>query len=544
MISHMPTKIVILLAATIVFSGCAVKPRKASRFQHSVSADGTCNCYTCRNCGDYVEESPVIMSDSNVTMSHEMGSFPPAQPSSNSFAPTAPTEPISIQSRPLYEVPETLTPAPTVSAEMFDSQSPSLIDTDQPVINEVQPEEDGLKLNSMDEPMVEPGGGSFKPMKAREEVVKQVPEIKETKTVDTPKIVEPTPAKLAPIEPAPIKSAPIEPAPIEPAPVKPTPVAPKIVEPTPVIPPVKDIVEPIKVPKPKSTFKPGEAFKPRKRVKPIDSSSWHSPKSMFKSATVEKVEIAMAPEPLAVPVQAVPVQVTPVQVTPVQDPVDTFFDRNEFAPAAKPLRQQQPGEKIVLRANPVERSVVYVPPMKSVSQVVVPALRAGFRKKAADGNWLRELPTQQVPVPASQIADVRSYETTASAGIVQQIPQPQPQPMQVAEAVQPQIQKIPVRLRAIPMNERMIKGKQVEVRFREHVPTPENAPQRQAQTTNSQRLLTQSTDIPALLANELTLPSSNEVDLEFATPAAADSTFEHTARAVETEVATPPWRIK
>jgi len=525
MISQMPTKIALLVAATMFMTGCATKPKQASRFHHSATAGGSCACYTCQN---YVNDTSSVTTYTPVTTQETM-----AAPMV--YTPTTPA-PISVQARPLYKLPTTTSPAPIVSSDSFeslDSESPSLVDIDQPVINEVQPDS-GLKLNTFTDPKIESGGldgGSFKPLQTEKKVVETIPEINAPKTVEIPKPVETAIVKPKIVEPTPVASTSAIPTPA---------VTPSPVEPTPIVSTVKKIVEPIEIPKSASTFKPGEAFKPRKKITPLDSSSWKSPEALLNPLTEEKVEVAVAPAPVAVP-------------APAQDPIDSFFGREDFE-TAKPLRQAQ-GGKIVLRANPVERNVVYVPPSKSVSQVVVPALRASF-KKTEDGNWLREPPTEQDLVQATQVAAGNTYEKTTSANIAQLAPQPQPQPAPIQTPVQPvqiveapEIKKIPVRLRAIPMNEQMIKGKQVDVRFREHVPAPQQAPaseniQRKAEASTPQRLISRSTDIPALPVNELTPPQPNEVNLELATPAMVNPAWEHTARAVEDDVATPPWRIK
>ena len=218
---------------------------------------------------------------------------------------------------------------------------------------------------------------------------------------------------------------------------------------------------------PKSTFKPGEAFKPRKKkVKPLDSSS------------------------------------------------------------LKRISE----DRIVLRANPVDRNVVYLPPSKSVSEVVVPALRASF-KKEAPGNTLRGL------AHTSQPAYQPAYQSETQV-VVNEVPQA-PASVRIAEAQplptsQPAPKSIPVRLRAIPTSERMIQAKQVQVRFSNELPR-----QQVSDDSNAETLPPKQIPQPDLAPKvEIEIPT-----LEVVEPTSTGAV--HTASADDAaEFATPPWRLQ
>ncbi|QEG21193.1 hypothetical protein [Mariniblastus fucicola] len=538
MISRKPTQLVLILAATFFLPGCAIKPRQQSRF-HNVAADGSCNCYTCRSCGGYIEDVSATSTLSGHDVQYSSGQNVQYTPSSESFQSSSSDD---SQPRKLYEVPPQ---EPVVSTDSFKPAASAITD-DAPVINEVQPEDrpfdNSLKLESYEAPKSEPGpldGGEFKPLKSEASIEETV-----------------TKSEAPRVEPAKIEAAKIEPAKVE-APKAETPKIdipkPKSIEvPVPAEPAPAAVPKKLDVPAPASTFTPGETFKPKK---PVDSS-WKTPESTFKPFEPavdlkQEVAVTQSPEPVAIP---------------QDDPVDSFFGRGGFKPVAKPLPQPQSDSdgKIVLKANPVERNVVYCPPSKSISRVVVPALQSSF-KGSSDGNQLRGLQhttaqPQQAQV-ASQELNQQRYGTTASANIVQQparIHREEPQ----AQVVETQPKTIPVRLRAIPMNEQMIKNQQVNVRFREHNAelqdienwqmqaaaeiTPERVPTQPAPQLPTPQLATpEPNSVPAAPQLNLTPPSSTEINLQLAIPELDDSAHEHTARAIETdEMVTPPWRIK
>ena len=125
--------------------------------------------------------------------------------------------------------------------------------------------------------------------------------------------------------------------------------------------------------------------------------------------------------------------------------------------------------------------------------------------------------------------------------------------------VEPEPKKLAVRLRAIPMDEQMIRGQQVDVRFREHTPAPQNiaAPQNVRNTqlhARTPRAVVQqpiATRQPSAVVQkpiafeatpqlELAVPKQSTFELPVSTPN-VEPAQEHTARA---KTATPPWRIK
>jgi hypothetical protein len=293
-------------------------------------------------------------------------------------------------------------------------------------------------------------------------------------------------------------------------------------------------IEKVEVPQPESTFKPGETFKPRKK-KAIDSS-WMNPDSLFDD---EPSEFQPSKNDVATD------SATPE--TPDTDPIDTFFGRDGFEPAKLPMPKVDTDGKVVLRANPVDRNVVYSPPAQSASSVAVPALQAGF-KKNTDENWLREVTKPSAPqvAVAESIRPLPSYQTTNSANIVVEKPS-QPEVDEQTQNMPPteiaEIRTIPVKLRAIPLTEEMIRGKQVQAKIREHIPAPQAIPQLEQVTQQQTVELPESVEL--VPQSELNLPATTNLDLEFADQPQENPYYEHTARANDNNgPATPPWRLK
>ena len=495
MLSHKPSKIVLILVASLFATGCALKPRQASRFHNTSDSGGGCDCYTCRadnNVSDYSYTENVSMAETihgetfhsepvnvvvqefpqetNITLDSPqvLSVDPPSLPTNTlprqpyQFGPV--TEPISepVVSNdfaPLNTAPEPANPVNEVKVES--SPSDQLLDLDS---NEPTPLE----------------GGSFKAPTVEKKVVKVEP----TPAVPIP---EPTPT------PAPAKAPTTAPIPKPTSIPAPTPKSSPVSVPTkPLLPPT-----PTEIPKPKSIFKPGESFKPGKSFKPIKTSSTSSGSFMLKTQTT----------------------------TPVIDP---------FASVAS--QPQSNGNKLVLRANPVERNVVFTP-SRSASKVAVPALQANFKHKS-DANWLREVP-QMATNTVDQSTQPQAYESTASANLATQVVERIPAPVQMQVAAEQPKPTLPVRLRAIPMDEGMIKGQQVDVRFRQHTPVQHGVVNHTQPAATPEPVAM----IPMPLSSA-SLPEANELELPLATPE-LDAALEHTARATDVrEIVTPPWRIK
>lgn len=251
---HNSCVLTLTLAATMLISGCALKPRQQSRF-HNTGSDGNCGCYTCQ---------------------HDEGSSAVEQEYVESYETTPSTvnevqETPEVEERPLYQLPEAS--EPVVSSDSF---SVKKYEAEPAVINEVQPEDNYLKLDSESELKLD--GGDFK---SKEEItVTPTEPAKSLNIFETapdalpapkaPKLPEAAPAK-APVVQTP---DPVSVPDLKPAPTTETLVAPKT-DPAPdsvFTPKPVEVSKPVEAPK--STFKPGDAFKPRKRkVKPLDSSS-------------------------------------------------------------------------------------------------------------------------------------------------------------------------------------------------------------------------------------------------------------------------------
>lgn len=465
MISQKPHKIVLILAATLFMTGCSLKPRQTSRF-HAVSASGHCNCYSCRSCGGYDEDVP----NNQAPVYNDVIASPISEAVVEQKVPASSTVPALSKPRKLYE----FTEEPVVSKDSFQALETSSPELNSNPVNEVDadasPSDNVLELAT--DVLEQPEGSAFKPATPKKQLTefeapKSLEPVAETKTAVEPKVIADTKPLFEP-------TAPIKPTPAEPTPAAPTPVAE----------PVKPAL-PAKTPTPTSNFIPGETFKPRKKpVAPLDSSS------LDRSSGFKGLE-PFAPESnSSEPNTTFAEKAEPVAM-PKDDPVDSFFGKDQFASSAKQIPRPVDGSKIVLRANPVERNVVYRPPSKSDSNVAVPALQASF-KAGANENWLRDMAHSGNP-SVQVAANNNGYPQTDAAAIVpqaqvnvQQTIQPvqpiEPQPIQTQPVdvgvrsieAQPEPQKIAVRLRAIPMDERMIKGQQVEVRFREHFTEPED----------------------------------------------------------------------
>ena len=546
-----PTRVVLILIGALVLTGCALKPKRASRF-HQTTANGSCNCYTCQNSpgasnvvmqsqpttGAWVESSEFV----STPMGSATKSFPSTEFSSSQF---------SDQPREPYQMPDEPT-APVVSSEPFTTNSPSFA-AEQPVIEEVEPgfKSGGFELSDTTEDSL--GGGSFKPLNKEEFVAaprieEPVVDTSKPLTVESLNDVEPlsTAATLKTTEPTPTTKLPsvddVAPGPIEMA--KPAEIVKPVEVPTPAevtkaieIPkPAAEIPSPIAIPKkieipkeiavpaPASTFKPGETFKPRKKIKPLDTS-------MFGGESFDQTQFENSPSDQSVALTAQPDE--------HNQSIDSFFGRQSTE--ARPLPQQNMNGKVVLRANPVERNVVYCPPSKNASKVLVPALEAGFRKQNTAGNWLRSVANER-PAPTR----TASVEANVTEVVAAARPEAAPAVLQTPPAVESTPRRLAVKLRAIPMNDEMIRGQRVNVRFREHQPTQrdsqnvivESPVPAQRQQAIAQPLM------EAVAAPSVTLNPKVEL-LEIDMPA-EQPVMDRTARSSDAvvETATPPWRLK
>lgn len=530
MISNTPTRIVLLLAASVLLSGCALKPKAKTRFHRPVASSGKCDCFTCRNSAPAVGLRPPA---SCIEVACD-----PCNPCES--APfDANTSPMTSQTRPLYQLPE----GTDIKADAPKMEAPALVEQESPVIKEVAPFESSKPFDLNTEPSL--GGGSFKPLNSNEEVI--VP----------PTTVEPIEApKAAPLEKVEVTEAEKEPAPIASKSVdvkdvleeasKPIDIEPvKALKPAEVAKPVEapkplEVTKPVEVakpaavptpaekvvvPEPESTFKPGQPFKPRKR-KTIDSS-WNDIDANFYEHGADE---SREDETLVAENNA-------PELLSSEDPVESFFGR-ENEPEAKPLpRQSVASGKVVLRANPVERSVVYMPPSKSVSKVVVPALRSSFKTVNSSNNWLRA-ENHVARTPPSGEVERQAYQQTEAPNIaVKQVTKPAPPVVEapVEETLETnQPRSLAVTLRAIPMNETTRRQK-AEARFLQHQPI-----QRIVQNPSVE----EATDIsePMIKPVETKEP---ELNIRVASPPQMEPSHPQTARALgEDEYVTPPWRIK
>ncbi len=439
--------------------------------------------------------------------------------------------------RPLYEVP----PADSSLNQNALIKAPETKEQDFPEIKEINPAESGTTVELNAEPTL--AGGAFKPLKSSSEPVaestekveapKVAPLEKTEKTASTekPEAPQTEEAKADEKKDAIVEAEkPIDVTPAE----TPKEVVKEVVE---EVKPaeVKPIETPVATetneePKPKSIFKPGQPFKPTKDVKPTDSSWNDIDANFYKHGDDENYagseELALDGSELEIPSE--------------QDPVSSFFGHNE-QPEAKPLQkaklltedQSATAGRVVLQAHPVERSVVYMPPAKSVSNVV-PALRSSFKAVNTTDNWLRNENHVAKTLPPVSPENLEYPQTDVPSVAVKQVAKPAPvvEP-QVEDTLKPdQPRKLAVRLKAIPMDETN-RRRLADARFREHQPV-----RRVAQNPPVEKLIAE----PAKAQEpvEVQLP---KLDIRVATPPKAEPAPK-TARALELELATPPWRMK
>ena len=234
-----------------------------------------------------------------------------------------------------------------------------------------------------------------------------------------------------------------------------------------------------------------------------------------------------------------PVALAPQRVENDEDSMDSFFGRQPNE--SRPRPERNANGKVVLRANPVERNVVYVPPTRLASKVAVPALEAGFKKQNTAGNWLRGVAQQR---PASvRTASVEPQEKLAAEVVA---PSPEPAASAVPQApIADEPKKLAVKLRAIPMTDEMVRGQRVDVRFREHQPTQREMEAVIVDSGNAPRQPAMDQPIvEPVVAPIVTLsPNLNLID---SNPAADQPALDRTAKSTDAveKLVTPPWRIK
>ena len=510
MISHKPTKIALILAAALFVTGCSLKPKQRnSRFAHTAASNSSnCSCYVCTHGvdtgaqqyadaeytgGEFTEGvtySEAPFSEGEVMYPQETY----VSPETTQFTESYDTTP-----RSLYEVPQI--EEPVVSENSF-----------KPADNSFKPAENSFQVApnlfeppaDTSVPLSPPPENPINEVDAESSPSDQMLDLKglspsdsnsldggsfksklmkeEVSNIELPKALEP---KTAVPTPAPAK--PLVPTPATPTPAVPTPAVAPTPAAKPVPKPISDVL-PVEVPKPASSFTPGKAFTPGKTFKPR-----------------KKIDL------------------------------DT---------SSNTLRQ--PGEKVVLKANLVERN--FAPMPRRVATATVPALQTSFKRNSNE-NWLRSESHLAVNQPTNR----RAYQSTRSAGIEE------PQVFRVAQRMPSQQQvetppkQIPVRLRAIPMSQRMIDGKNVQARFREHSPSPQNFAV--PQDTDKLRLKASNVQPMTAAIKSVSMPQTPPVqkavslaeptDFQMTTPGAESPAPDRTAKAIKVyEVATPPWRTK
>ncbi len=461
-------QLMILVVATMLLTGCSLKPRQQPQLRfHNAAAGGSFDCYACGNCGGCIESSgensagfdqknsAAVETSSPVTVEATAKSVRPPYQLSGVDEPVVKTESLGFKRASLNAVAET---------------------AEASIINEVQPKETGLHLQKI-EAKVEPKrpeGGEFKPPAS-------------PKLVEAPKATEVL-KKADASRPAEIAKPVTASKPVEVA--KPA-----------------DITS--------STFKSGKEFQPRRTAeKSLDSSDGRVPSSDLLLPAIEDTSNEM-PQTVA------------------DDSLDSFFGRGTTIPQSKPQQQSEANDRIVLRANPVDHNVAFNPPSKSVSCGVVPALKTSF-KNDSRGNTLRSFVHTDQPAIEESTAIVKKE----AIEIRSQATEIQPLPAVPDAMVQSPSKTIPVRLRAIQMNDQMIKGRQVKFRFKTHEPTQQAINQWHMEKFPANQIH-QPFPTPRLKVLQ------PELNLEIADPDTDYSLHELTARADDSsDTATPPWRIK
>lgn len=201
---------------------------------------------------------------------------------------------------------------------------------------------------------------------------------------------------------------------------------------------------------------------------------------------------------------------------------NVFGERNQVASNAEPSSHSG---RIVLKANQVDRKVVFQP-LATPPRSAVPALAASFKRGQITTNTLRG-PQHSLQQPAA-----------ATATIIAQANPVEEQPQQFAPRVDTNrfaTQQVPVRtvLRAVPMSEGAIRGRHVQVRFKNHQPA------QHANGMNLEKFPLNHVPAPGHRIETL----EPRINVEIAEPIQDNSWFDRTARNEQpSDDAIPPWR--
>ena len=519
-----PIRTVLILIAALMVSGCALKPRAASRFHHPVSSDGTCNCYTCQNAPSAVAQHAAAAPCTSCN------SLPAGEAVVESQAPQP------------FTAPAISAGSDSKNVESFNSIAPlqekSREQDDFPIVEEITPNlGSSTRSGSNTKPSVDPlnTGGAFKTFDSSEAIVvapsEPEPAMIEAPVADLEEAVEEKGfGQLEMMEPATEDTAPaiantLEEAakdvadeapsatidmkeifsqaaePVEAAPVEIPTSAESLISQPPAP------TQTIELPKPANTFKPGQPFRPRKRtsVSPNDST-WNDLDTNFYQHGAD---------------EGVATEAT----TSTDSELASFFDsKDDDVPSRVPMPRPVGEGRVVLRADKVDQNVVYTPPAKSASMVVVPPLSQNFRTEDESGNWLRQDEHVIAALPPQK--SHRVYEVTESARIADNSVAVKPESDPIFETLR---QRSTVRLKAIPLARSINRQPAVLPVAQSNISQPV-----------TQRPIVNTPALPPV-----TIEETAEEPVRVASPPRQEPNRPYTARSTDDDgLAVPPWRMK